>query len=164
MAKFTTYQREIVGSNCTAAVINSGNKKKVTVFCPSAEAGKQVAGTIQAAYPSSKVYKSENVFESILTHIALGSFGPVGTAAGIATETWKNFTVNTKSQSAAKKLVTEINSCISDYGAAGVADYSGLGAYDDNSTGGGIGKTTIYLVVGAVLVVVLAIVFTRKRK
>lgn len=161
MGKFNANQRAIIGANCISAIQSSGNKKRVMVYCSSKEAGQQVANTIQAAYPGYKCTKSENIFESIITHIAWGSLGPVGTAAGIATETWKNFSVNTGSQSAAKKLVTDLNDCIAEYGGAGdvqVVDD------DPSANGSGLSRTIVYVIAGVVLAVVLAIVLHKKRK
>lgn len=162
MGKFNASQRAIIGANCISAIQSSGNKKRVMVYCSSKEAGQQVAGTIQAAYPGYKCTKSENIFESIITHIAWGGLGPVGTAAGIATETWKNFSVNTGSQSAAKKLVTELNDCIAEYGGA-IVDVQVVDD-DPSDNGSGLSKTIVYVIAGIVLAVVLAIVLYKKRK
>lgn len=161
MGKFNASQRETIGTNCVGAVQSSGNKKRVMVYCASKEAGQLVATAIQAAYPNYTVTKSENVFESILTHVAWGALGPIGTAAGIATETWKNFSVNTGSQSNAKKLVTEIGECIDAYGNG--ATFQGLGDVNGNTGGSGNSKTAVYIIAGAVIVVI-AILLIRKKK
>ena len=168
MAKFNEQQRQIIGTNCISAIKSSGNGKRVMVYCSSKEGGQLVAGTIQAAY-GYKAVKAENILESIVGHIGLGVLGPIGTGVGIATETWKNFSVNTGSKENSNKLVKAINSCITDYGtggAGGAVDTSLYTGGDDGSgsSGSGIGKTAVYLIAGATVAIVLAIVLTRKKK
>lgn len=171
MGKFNASQRQIIGSNCLSAIKNSGNGNRVMVYCASNEAGQLVAGTIQAAY-GYKANKAENILESIVGHIGLGVLGPIGTGIGIATETWKNFSVNTGSKEKSNKLVKEINDCITEYGTGGVSggvsgalDPSAYSGGEDSGGGSRIGKTTVYLAIGAALVVVVvAIIVKRKKK
>lgn len=167
--KFNEAQREVIGTNCIAAIRYPGVKTRVAVYCGSDSAGAAVAGTIQSTYPSYKLYMAEDQGLSVAGHILMGIFTwGAGNLAMLAGQTWKNFTVETKSLNDSEKLVEEIGSCIDEYG--GYEETSGLGTPDIPSIGtGGSGgtkakNTTIYLIAGVVIAVVLAMVLTRKKK
>ena len=166
MGKLKDKQRAIVGSCCISAVRKSSAKKQVMVYCGSKEGGEAVAGAIQSAYPSYKLYKSENIAGSVVEYVATGALGPVGTYLSYATENWKNFTVRTASESEAEKLVKEIVSCIEEYGgySEGVGEAGDITMGAGTSGRSGIDKTTLYVVAGALVAIVLAVVLTRKKK
>lgn len=162
MGKFSANQRQLVGANCIAAM--QGNKRRVRVYCSSKEGGELVAGIINAAY-GYKCTKSENIFETVVSHVVLAAAGPAGTGAGLLMENWKNFSCDAKSDSNAKKLVKEINDCISEYGTGGDVDTSYFADEEpDASSGLRLGKTAIYLIIGVVVVVAAVIIIKRKKK
>lgn len=165
--KLNATQREVVGTNCISVLRKVGNKKQVAVYCGSNEAGEAVAGAIQAAYPKYKLYKAEDTALNTWGHILFGVFTlGAGNLVQLAAQTWKNFTVGTQSSTEAEQLVTEIGGCIDEYG--GYTESNGLGNPDvpgSGSSGGSrIGKTTIYIIVGVVLAIVIAILLTKKKK
>ena len=167
--KLNAAQREVVGTNCISALRKVGNKKQVAVYCGSKEAGEAVAGAIQAAYPKYKFYKAEDTSLNTVGHVLFGVFTwGAGNLIQLATQNWKNFTVQTQSSTEAESLVTEIGSCIDEYG--GYVDQSGLGTSDIPGVGtsgtgsSGIGKTTIYIIIGVALAIAAAILLTRKKK
>lgn len=168
MGKLNSEQREKVGSNCISAQVNNSNKKQVVVYCTDKSAGLAVKGAIAAAYPSYKFYKAENIALNTAGHLILGVF-TLGASSAVqaASQTWKNFSVMTGSADNAKKLVQEIDSCINEYGgySEGAGNYDGGNDYNGNNASGGkgISKTTIYVIAGVLVAVVLAIVLTRKK-
>lgn len=164
MGKLTEQQREIIGSYCTSAIRKASAKKQVAISCSSKEGGTAVAGAISAAYPSYKLYRSQNIFGSVIGYIATGVLGPVGTAGQIATDNWKDFTVRCDSASAAEKLVKEIGSCIEEYGVADGSDIYVSGSGKGTGTSSGLSTSSLLIIAAVVVVVVLVIVLTRKKK
>lgn len=167
MGKLNQQQREIVGSYCTSAIRKASAKKQVAISCSSKEGGTAVAGAISAAYPSYKLYRTQNIFGSVIGYIATGVLGPVGTAGQIATDNWKDFTVRCDSASAAEKLVKEIGSCIEEYGGADDSDIYVNGSGNGNGNGKGESSglsTSSLLIIAAVVVVVVVLIIALKKK
>ena len=167
MGKLNTRQREIVGTNCTSAVRKPGNRKQLLVYCGSKQAGAQVAGTLQAAYPSYKFYRVENrAFNTITQVLSFGFTLGVGNIAMEAAQNWKDFTVQATSDSKAEQLVREISSCIEEYG--GYSSLDGVASESpestDNNGGGNNKKTVIYLIAGIVAAIIITVILTRKKK
>ena len=161
MGKLNQSQRAVVGSYTRAAIVKPSAKRQVSVSCISKEAGEEVAGAIQAAYPKYKLYKTQNMFGSAIGYIATGILGPIGTAGQLATDNWKAFTVRCTTQKDAQKLAQEIESCIEEYGGGGNVD---IGDDGDEDIGPGIEKSTIIVIAVAVVAIVAVIIFTRKKK
>lgn len=165
MGKFNKAQREIVGSNCIAAIHKPSAPKQVSVTCSSKEAGEAVASVISAAYPQCKLYKTQNIFGATAGNLILAPIvGPLG-ALQFLTDNWKAFTVKCTSKSKAEDLQKEISSCIEEYGTGAAVDPSYLADEDpDASSGLRLGKTAIYLIIGVVVVVAAVIIIKRKKK
>lgn len=172
MGKLNKEQRQRVGELCISAAVQNGNRKNVTVYTSSNEAGLAVVGVLSAAYPSFKFYKAENRTANTFGHI-IGAVVTLGASnlvqAGM--QTWKNFTVKTASNAEAQNLVKEINECIQEQ--QGYYPYTGGGnddpyyppsnGVDDN----GVEKTVdwlTYIVIGVAVVIIALLIWNGRKK
>lgn len=173
MGKLNQEQRQIVGAGCVSAAVANKNKNNVIVYCNDKNAGLAVKGALSAAYPSYE-FSIEEVGNGMstwewVTNIATG--GAWALTSGL-TNTWKVFTVKTKSTYNASQLVKEINSCIAEYNYGGV-DPENYGGGDDpytpynggSGTGSGTQKKdyTTYIIIGAALAVIVLLLLWKKK-
>lgn len=161
-------QRERVGENCISAQIKNNNKKQVIVYTSGKDAGLAVKGALAAAYPSYKFYKAENRALNTTGQILFGIFTlGAGNAVQALSQTWKNFTVDTKSKDNAEKLVKEIDSCITEYGGygAGSSDSFDYTSTDSGEDSAGAKDYTTYIIIGVAAAIIIALLlWNQKRK
>lgn len=170
MGKLNENQRATVGSNCVSAAVANKNKNNVIVYCNDKNAGLAVKGALSAAYPSYEFSKEEvgdglSTWEWVTNIATLGGWA---LTSGL-TNTWKVFTVKTRTNANASKLVAEINSCIAEYAGYGGEDYEPEydpeGQYNGgNGTGSGYKKKdyTAYVVIGVAVSLILLLLLWKK--
>lgn len=174
MGKLNQSQREIVGSNCISAAVKNNARSQLVVYTTGKQAGLAVKGALSSAYPNYKFYAAENQAGYTAGQVLLGIFTlGAGNAVQAASQTWKNFSVKTGSNAQASALVQEINDCIYEYQGI-VPDTTNY--VDDEATPGGssVGSSVLtssnktntitYAVIGAVAVIILLLLWDRKKK
>lgn len=154
-SKFTESQRQQLAELVVSASQKTVLGKEVEVNCVDKEAGKTAHAIIAAAYPKYKFDYADSIWGNVLAWGAI----PGGSWT---TGNWKTFRVRTGSKSQASALAKELMSCIDEYG--GTVGLSGIGSGDDGTDRGGLTKTMLYFIIGAVVAVVVAFVLTRKKQ
>lgn len=146
--------RETVGMYVLSAKKQTGAPRWVQISCTGKDEGKAVMGAISANNPNWRYEKADSELGNIL------AWGIIP-GGSLVTGDWKTFRVRTASSAESDALVKDIGACIEQY-----AGYSGGGSALQASGGSGTAKTnktTIYIVAGIALAVVVAILFTRKK-
>ena len=160
----TGNHRKTVGIGTISAQVQTGAPRQVQITCKSKSKGEAVKGAIATCNPSWSYYKADSFIDNVLGWgLVPGGQAVIGN--------WETFRVRTETKDEAKGLVEDIGKCIDEY-ANYVDPEDPVNTYvQDTPTVNGTDTPTskakdwtTYLVIGAAAVVILLLLWDRKRK
>lgn len=160
----TGNHRKTVGLGVISAKVQNGAPRQVQITCKSKSKGEKVKGAIATCNPSWSFYIADSFIDNVL------GWGLVPGGQSVLGN-WETFRVRTETKDEAKGLVEDIGKCIDEYAnyadpddnptpSSGTGDNTYAGTDDIKKTD----NTILYVIIGAAAVIMILLLWDRKKK